>query len=120
MKTKCTANTKTNRPCRAWAIVGSLPPRCAAHSAAATSSLDDVAAALLSSQSHFTPYFDPPGDVDPLEFHGRLLDIYTPFVSRLLRAARDQDRRGPTHAQELDRAIDRVLDELSQSGDFEL
>ena len=30
-KRRCTARTRLDRPCRAWAIPGSDPPRCAAH-----------------------------------------------------------------------------------------
>ena len=31
MPTRCTAHTAAGRPCRAWAVRGSDPPRCAAH-----------------------------------------------------------------------------------------
>ncbi|HSM57443.1 MAG TPA: hypothetical protein VK879_14930 [Candidatus Sulfomarinibacteraceae bacterium] len=31
MKRKCTARTNAGRPCRAWAVRGSEPPRCPAH-----------------------------------------------------------------------------------------
>lgn len=31
---RCTARTRAGDPCRAWAVRGSMPPRCAAHAAA--------------------------------------------------------------------------------------
>jgi hypothetical protein len=31
MKTRCTATTRAGRPCRAWAVAGTDPPRCAPH-----------------------------------------------------------------------------------------
>lgn len=31
MKRKCTAKTNAGRPCRAWAVRGTEPPRCPAH-----------------------------------------------------------------------------------------
>ncbi len=31
MSTRCSATTKAGRPCRAWAVRGTDPPRCAAH-----------------------------------------------------------------------------------------
>jgi hypothetical protein len=39
MKRKCTATTKAGRPCRAWAVHGTNPPRCQAHA-----NLSDVGA----------------------------------------------------------------------------
>jgi hypothetical protein len=33
--TRCTATTAKGQPCKAWAVQGTVPPRCAAHSGAA-------------------------------------------------------------------------------------
>jgi hypothetical protein len=45
-KRPCTATTRAGRPCRAWAVRGSDPPRCAAHATAAGSSHASHALAL--------------------------------------------------------------------------
>jgi hypothetical protein len=122
MKTRCTAHTKAGRPCRAWAVAGSRPPRCAAHRAAPGASAPPTLDGLLADLDDLfaAPVVGAPIDPRPFEGHARLLEIYVPLVGRLLRACRDRDRRGPGPAQELERAIDHVLDELSQSGDLEL
>lgn len=36
MGTRCTATTIRNQPCRAWAVPGTDPPRCAAHGGASS------------------------------------------------------------------------------------
>ena len=35
MSQRCQATTKTGRPCKAWAVAGTHPPRCSAHGGAA-------------------------------------------------------------------------------------
>jgi hypothetical protein len=129
MPTRCTATTAAGRPCRAWAVRGSDPPRCAAHRAAPEAAVERETAApgqsSLAAQiadldrriARLGAYMDACQaelNVDDLV---RLNDLYSKMMGRVTRMRQALDRLGPGEGAEqsaLAKALHWALDELAK------
>ncbi len=129
-----------NRPCRAWAVRGSDPPRCAAHRldggppvgappanqnrqthgfysqpAKALRSIDDVVADALQRQSELSAFIEQQittGQLD-IEAMAKLLALHGQNASRIGRLLRDKRALSGASADGILGAIAQALDELS-------
>ena len=145
MPTRCTAATARGTPCRAWAVQGTTPPRCAAHGGAAkggapagnqnarkhgvydaipmargpatlTQRVDDLDHRI----AELSDYIDEHKlDLDVDEYV-RLLELYSRMIGRLGRVRRLAQQLEGGDESELDVAIREALDELSAEWGVEL
>ena len=142
MKTRCTATTQAGRPCRAWAVVGSDPPRCAPHGGGARPvgappNNRNAEKHGLYSESHAVSIGNLSADLaDRLERFGdsiedrageltlgqlaRLLDTYSQAISRLVRIQRLQQQLHDPDRDKVARAVDWTLDQLGEQWDADL
>jgi glucans biosynthesis protein len=138
---RCTATCADGSPCRAWAVHGTDPPRCAPHGGSkarvgapkgnqnarthgfyvdtdvpeAGWSIETVIADLSAKQARLSRYIDQlyeDDDADVMEF-SRLLRLHGMNASRLGRLLKDQRAlRGDTNDR-LEQVLEQALDELS-------
>ena len=142
MKTHCTATTRAGTPCRAWAVPGSRPPRCAAHGGAttppgappgnknaqthgfysatsgldaATPNIDAIIADLYARQQALSDYLTAAHDDEETTIE-KLIPVFTLHAqnaSRLGRLLRDKRALTGEAADGIAGAIAQALDELS-------
>jgi hypothetical protein len=135
---RCTAATRSGRPCRAWAVRGSEPPRCASHGGArpdpgswaiptagddhAPIDIGAIIADLAAKQALLSRYIEQctAEETIPLRDLARLLALHAQTASRLGRLLRDQRALGGDSADAFRHAIDQALDELSGEWELEL
>lgn len=134
MSQKCTAVTKTGMPCKAWAVIGSDPPRCAAHgggrapvgapvsntnaqthgfyaeSEAAPTTIEEIIEDLAAKQAGLSQYIDN-NQVD-VEDLIALLTLHGSNASRLGRLLRDRRALSGEASDGIAGAIAQALDEL--------
>ena len=127
----CSAHTARGEPCRAWAVRGSDPPRCAAHSGVVGApqgnknarkhgayaapikpieSIDDAVADLQRRLTQLGEYIDVS---EEREDALRGLSLYGQMVSRYGRLLRDQRALSGGSADSLMEVIGKALDEIS-------
>ena len=90
MPTRCTATTAAGRTCRAWAVRGTDPPRCAAHRdrAEGASVTEELAAQIDDLDARIArlgDYVDAHREELDLNDLCRLLDLYSKMLSRVTR-----------------------------------
>ncbi|MBN1640377.1 MAG: hypothetical protein JXA09_04005 [Anaerolineae bacterium] len=133
---RCTATTRRGQPCRAWAVQGSDPPRCAAHGGSAPPprvldagsaeahcacsdppdrgvDLETRIADLDRRIARLSAYIDRISPDDPditLQDYTRLLALHGQLTSRLGRLARDQQQLQAGQNADLAEAMDEALD----------
>jgi hypothetical protein len=130
---KCTELTASGTPCKAWAVHGSDPPRCAAHGGGKApvgappgnrnaqthgfysrpdvppTSIDDIFTGLAEKQAQLDRYITAQlPDLDA-EVVIKLLGLYAQNASRLSRILRDRAAITGETADELDDAISEAL-----------
>lgn len=123
----CTALTRAGAPCRAWAVPGSDPPRCATHGSApqtdrsapthgdyAQVSLDDLIADLDGRIRELSGYIDRLDLAAEPGLYARLVGLHGQLCSRLGRLLRDRQALGG-EADGLQAAIDEALDLVAQT-----
>ena len=142
MKTRCTATTRAGRPCRAWAVAGTDPPRCAPHGGGARPvgappnnrnaekhrlyssqhavSVGNLSADLADRLGRFGDSIEARADELTLDQLARLLDTYSQAISRLARIRRLEQQLHGAGGDELARAVDWTLDTLSEQWDLQL
>jgi hypothetical protein len=134
----CGALTKTGRPCRAWAVRGSDPPRCAPHggskrpagappgntnaqihgfyaASAEEITIDQAIQGLVDKMRRLDDLiaaFDSKGAGGNGEYLIRLLELYAQASSRLSRMLRDQRALSGAASDSLAGAVALVLDEI--------
>lgn len=143
MGTRCRATKGDGMPCRAWAVQGTDPPRCAAHggaptppgapagnnnaqthgaytsaqvSADLTARIDDLDRRIRQLSDYIDHHL---ADLAPEDFT-RLAALQGQLSSRLGRLMRDRIQIDGQGGDELTEAINKALDELSQEWDIEL
>ena len=143
---RCTARTRTGDACRAWAIRGSEPPRCAGHAGACAPArkhgfyartfspdeLDDLAVygaelglddeisvARVALQRVFAFLSRDPDRLDPGEYV-RAAELAFKGARTVARLLRDREALTGSSAAELDRIVDQALDLLSAEWGIEL
>lgn len=137
-KRRCTATTRSGRPCKAWAVRGSNPPRCAAHNGGSAPvgappnnqnakkhgfyaqpndpprTIDEIITDLAAKQAALSDYIDSllteDSDLDDI---ARLLKIHGMNASRLGRLLRDKRALSGEAADGIAGAVAQALDELS-------
>ena len=138
-KRRCTAATASGRPCRAWAVWGTEPPRCVAHDGSGRligapknnknaekhgyysrpvtplTDIHDIIADLARKQLQLSRLIEaeltkPGADLDSL---GRLFGLHGQNASRLGRLLRDRRALSGHAANGIAGAIAQALDELS-------
>jgi hypothetical protein len=139
MKTRCTATTQAGRPCQAWAVEGTQPPRCSAHGGGRASvgapdgnanavthgfyqrparplqTIQDAIEHLAASLQRLDAYINQHIDALDASEIARLIQVHGMNLSRLARMLKDQATLdGP--AGTLDSAIDEALQILEQEG----
>jgi plasmid maintenance system antidote protein VapI len=138
---RCTGQTRQGRPCLAWAVRGSSPPRCSAHGGRSPSPLpaDPVAAEpedpasdaeaiasiirdLAAKQQRLSALIDSHLNDESLTTAdlARLLALHGLNASRLGRLLRDKRALSGDAADGLAGAIGQVLDELSSEWGVDL
>jgi hypothetical protein len=136
MSTKCTETTAKGKPCKAWAVHDSNPPRCAAHGGGKPigapvgndnarthglysapdrdlTSIADIIADLAEKQENLSNYIGKhlgEMQVDDLK---SLLKIHASTASRLGRLLRDQRALSGEAADGISAAFALALDELA-------
>jgi hypothetical protein len=142
MKTRCTATTRAGRPCRAWAVAGTDPPRCAPHGGGARPvgappnnrnaekhgmygashavSVGNLSADLADRLGRFGDSIEERAAELTLDQLARLLDTYSQAISRLARIRRLEQQLHGAGGDELARAVDWTLDTLSEQWDLQL
>ena len=140
---RCTATTRAGRPCRAWAVKGTDPPRCASHGGTANKigappgntnaqthgaftqppdtsvDLDARIADLNRRIEQLSAYIDhvtvgsEDGDID-VDQYARLLSLHGQLTSRLGRLLRDKQQISPEDDSLLQQAINQALDQASE------
>lgn len=135
--TKCRATTAAGKPCNAWAVRRSNPPRCAPHGGGARPvgapkrnrnalkhgmfvptdppprNIDEIFADLATKQAALSGYID--AELHTLTVDGlvNLLRIHGQNASRLGRLLRDKRALSGEAADGISAAISQALDELS-------
>jgi hypothetical protein len=147
---RCTATSADGSPCRAWAVHGSDPPRCAPHGGGrapacaplgnqnarthgfyATTrppagrelrecTIECVIADLYDKQQSLSRYIDEKLDELSPANLARLLGIHAQSCSRLGRLLRDRDALTGGFSAEMDRIIEQTLTELGEEWGVEL
>ena len=137
-KRSCRAQTRHGLPCRAWAMRGSKPPRCAAHRAPAAAAAGETAApatcfysddpTAITIDAAIAGLADKMRRLDDLIARGdeasrstwppdeallQLYNLYTQASSRLSRLLRDRRALSGEAADGIAAAIAQTLDELS-------
>jgi hypothetical protein len=138
-KRRCTATTSKGDPCKAWAVHGSDPPRCAAHGGGSSHvgaprnndnaethgfyaqpqdpprTIDEIIADLAEKQGALSAYIDSllNDDDTALEDVARVLKIHGMNASRLGRLLRDKRALSGKAADGIAGAVAQALDELS-------
>jgi hypothetical protein len=142
MKTRCTATTQAGRPCRAWAVAGTDPPRCAPHGGGARPvgappnnrnaekhglygesravSVGNLSADLADRLERFADSIEARADELTLDQLARLLDTYSQAIGRLARIQRLEQQLHDAGGDKLERAVDWTLDQLSEQWDLQL
>ena len=134
---RCTATTAAGPPCRAWAVPGSEPARCAAHGGCGAIPSPPAAAATHDREPAADFYANEPGAVtvdqaiaglvdkmrrldhliaaheDTNGYLIRLFTLYTQASSRLGRLLRDRRALSGEAVDSIAAAMGRALDELS-------
>jgi hypothetical protein len=128
---RCAATTATGTPCKAWAVRGSDPPRCAAHrrsqaapppeaGEAAPPSLDAAIADLYRRLGQLSRYIDERlADLEP-GLYARLASLQGQLTSRLGRLLRDRQQLEGDAADQLIQAVHQALDDISTEWGVEL
>ena len=134
MKTRCGANTAAGRPCRAWAVRGTDPPRCASHGGArgrpgapkgngnavthGAYEKDDLAGGIAVHVQDLDrriaklgAYIDEREEEPGFELAGHL-DLLSKMMGRVTRMRQVQARMGGSASQNLRKAVGLVLDEM--------
>lgn len=144
-KRRCGAQTRSGRPCRAWAMRGSDPPRCAAHREPVTAgeaerslappafyaedptaiTIDAAIAGLADKMRRLDTIIanhDPGQDSTwpPDETLLQLFGLYSQASSRLSRLLRDRRALSGEAADGFAGAVAQALDELSNQWGVEL
>ena len=133
---RCSARTPGGHPCRAWAMNGSEPPKCAAHTGKLGppekndnakkhgfysqpvkefAGIEDVVADLLERQAQLSGFIGQQaagGELDCGEM-AKLLALLGQNASRIGRLLRDQRALSGAAADGLLDALGKALDELS-------
>ena len=146
---RCTATTHSGRPCRAWAMHHTNPPRCAIHAGRALGGappgnrnavthgyyttpdlsgdlhidLNRIILDLAAKQAQLSAMIDHClQDINGHDLRdiARLMALHAQTASRLGRLLRDQDALSGNTADQLQEAIDFALDELSEEWGVEL
>ena len=132
MSQHCQATTKAGRPCKAWAVAGTLPPRCSAHGGArkqvgapqnnknaakhgfysppapgAIHSIDDAIAHLAHSLIQLAAYIQDHAGHFTVEEMVRLQAVFGQNLSRYIRAKRDH--AAGAHDTQLQADFDQAL-----------
>jgi hypothetical protein len=129
---RCTAMTAIGTPCKAWAVRGSDPPRCAAHGGgqaapppdkvgeAGSLSLDAAIADLYRRLGQLSAYIDDRlADLEP-GLYARLASLQGQLTSRLGRLLRDRQQLQGDAADQLIQAVHQALDDISTEWGVEL
>jgi hypothetical protein len=138
---KCGATTKKETACKAWAIQGSQPPRCSAHSGRRwgapkqnqnakthgayvteppTISLTEIIADLDRRRQQLAAYIDAHLAELDADAYTRLAALEGQLASRIGRLMRDKKQVQGDEMDELDKMIDEALDQLSQEWGIKL
>jgi hypothetical protein len=133
--THCTATTAAGQTCRAWAVRGTDPPRCAAHGgrrqegAAETKSPPDLAGLIEQIDdlderiARLGAYVDAHRAELKVDDLCRLLDLQSKMMGRVTRmrqALTHLDRAGRNKQSAFAEALHKVLDGLAQEWKTEL
>ena len=126
MKRHCTATKRDGTPCRAWAVRGSDPPRCAAHGGRRApesdpedipDTIDSVIHDLASKQRKLSDYINTYTEEHEENLAvrdlARLFQIHGLNASRLGRLLRDQRALSGEATDGIAGAIAQALDELA-------
>jgi hypothetical protein len=126
MKRHCTATKRDGTPCRAWAVRGSDPPRCAAHGGRRATqaepedipdTIDLVIHDLASKQQKLSDYIEAYTEADHKDLSvrdlARLFQIHGQNASRIGRLLRDQRALSGEATDGIAGAIAQALDELA-------
>jgi hypothetical protein len=126
VKRHCTATKRDGTPCRAWAVRGSDPPRCAAHGGRRAAqpkpedipdTIDLVIHDLASKQRKLSDYIEVYTEADPKNLSvrdlARLFQIHGQNASRIGRLLRDQRALSGEATDGIAGAIAQALDELA-------
>lgn len=139
---RCSGITKADRPCRAWAMRRSDPPRCAAclrrtgapvgnqnrkthgfyaQPTSRLQSIGDVVEDLLGKQEQLSAYIDGQltEGADPEEMI-KLLALSAQNASRLGRLMRDQRALSGESADGLLEAVGKLMDEINTQGSLKV
>lgn len=141
---KCGGHRDDGKPCRAWAVRGSDPPRCVAHGGSAGRvgappgsknalkhgayaepdepliDLNGVIADCKRRFAHLGAYIDGRmKDLEPLEF-AKLLELHGRLASRIGRLERDLQKLGGGEASDFMEVIGEALDRLSKEWGIKL
>ena len=129
--TRCIATTRQGKPCRAWAVQSTDPPRCASHLAVAprahrraarapveasaptiaTASIDGAIVALLDTMARMEDLML--ADDITNEERIKLFGLHSQCTSRMGRLLRDRRALSGDAADGITGAIAQALDELS-------
>ena len=134
MPTRCTAQTKAGKPCQAFAVHNSNPPRCAAHGGSsapvgappgntnalkhgyyarpAGPTIEDAIHGLTEAMTRIWQLIEQ--HEGPNGHLAHLFQIYTQACSRLSRLLRDQQSFSGGAQAEFEQAINAALDHLSE------
>jgi len=133
MRRHCTATTKAGRPCRAYAVDGTDPPRCAPHGGgkapvgapagnknaqthgaySESITLEDALRGLTRRIRNLEKYLDDRQEDLTSEERVNLVTLYSNLLGRLGRLMRDQRAISGEAADGIAGAIAQALDELS-------
>lgn len=106
---RCTAKTKNGRPCRAWAIKGSDPPRCRHHNG--IKEILGVESAEKRNEKTTRPGgMEKPPEKDVYAFYGRTFTLEE--MMALINLALDHSLNGEVAAARV--AVRRILQQLSE------
>ena len=135
-KRRCTARSGAGHPCRAWAIRGSDPARCAAHQGRgalrtgqaeqirfqpgepAEVTIDGAIAGLVDKMQRLDEIIGAHGDDNGQLV--RLFTLYSQTASRLGRLLRDRQALSAKASSGISAAIDRALDEVARKLDIDV
>lgn len=144
MPTKCTFIKANGEQCKAWATLGTDPPRCSTHNGKPggapvgnsnravhgfyaqpvkeLSTIDDILADAMKRQAQLSSFIDEccaTGEAD-VETMAKLLALHGQNASRLGRLLRDQRALSGASADGLLAAVSAALDEISTELDLPL
>lgn len=121
MPTRCTATTAAGRPCRAWAVRGTDPPRCTAHRdreaaqeaagppAALVAQIDDLDVRI----ARLGQYIDAHREEWDVGELCRLLDLHSTMMGRATRMRQALRHLGSEEGGALLCALHDALDDIA-------